>query len=134
MSGVSDICFIGGIWASKHISNRRLQDKGRGVQVVLLDHRSPFDYSIFKIPQNWLHKGLFKVSWVRLSFSPPCLPCSHGGKTYCGIKRECIDFAVCISLAAFQVDPDSIMDEREKDRGRSNCLPLQQCVLGVIHT
>lgn len=56
-----------------------------------------------------------------------------GGKRTVGSKGNALT-AVFISLAAFQVDPDSIMDEREKDRGRSNCLPLQQCVLGVIHT
>lgn len=94
--------------------------------MVLLDHRSPFDYSIFKTPQNWLHKGLIKVSWVRLSFSPPCLPCSHGGKTYCGIKRECIDcslyFPSCISGRSRQYHGWTGKGQRKKQLSSSTAV------------
>lgn len=62
----------------EHMSDRRISDKGW--LGGLLDHGSPLDYNMFKMPQNRLHESLMKLSWVRLSFSPPCRPCcSLGG-------------------------------------------------------
>lgn len=65
-------------------------------------------YNMENIPQNWVHWSLDKLSWVRLSFSSPFLPCCHGGEGGDGTERECIDFVVGLPLAAFQVYPDFV--------------------------
>lgn len=89
-----------------------------------------------KYKKNWLHKGLIKLSWVRLHFSPPCLPCSYGGQggDYCGMERECIDFVIFIPWLHLGMSRQYHWGTGSAPRRRKQQFFLSsQCVLSVLH-
>nr|KAF6324809.1 hypothetical protein mMyoMyo1_008275 [Myotis myotis] len=110
------------------MSDRRISDKGW--LGGLLDHGSPLDYNMFKMPQNRLHESLMKLSWVRPSFSPPCRPCcSLGGNVlWDGEGMHCL--CHLYFLAALRYVQTVICEEQEMQRRKTQQFFFShQCVL-----
>lgn len=114
------------------MSDRRISDKGW--LGGLLHLGSPLDYNMFKMPQNRLHESLMKLSWVRLSFSPPCRPCcSLGGERPVGWRGNALPLSSVFS-GCTSVHPDSIFEEQEMQRRKTQQFFLsRQCVLVSSH-
>lgn len=90
-----------------------------------MDHGSP--------PQNWLRESLMKLSWVRLSFSPPCRPCcSLEGERPMGGRGNALPLSSVLSGCTW-VHPGSVCEEQEMQGRKTQQFFLShQCVLGVV--